>query len=107
TWGKSQAPTNATATKAAMLAMATPIGRLPGLATASRTIDRPTPVASCRTDQPRRACSVERSVVRRRLRVMLTMTTLDDIATHRPSTDAARKGRPIEDITTATSAVVK
>ena len=46
------------------------------------------------TAQPSRAMSVGRSVVRRRLTVMLTMTTDDDSATHSPTSAAASRSRP-------------
>ena len=46
------------------------------------------------TLQPSSASSVGRSVVRRRLTVMLTMTTDDDSATHRPTSAAAIGSRP-------------
>ena len=47
-----------------------------------------TPMTSCSTLQASSASSVGRSVVRRRLRVMFTMTTDDDRATHSPTTSA-------------------
>ena len=53
-----------------------------------------TPVRSCRTLQPSRVVSVTSSVVRRELRVMLAMTTLEDRATHNPSTAAGRSSTP-------------
>ncbi len=53
------------------------------------------------TAQPRSASSVGRSVVRRRLSVMLTMTIDDDSATHRPTSAAAIGSRPVTRKTTA------
>ena len=53
-----------------------------------------TPTTSWRTPQPMSSRSVGWSVVRRRLRVMLTMTTLDDIAIDSPSRAAAPGSRP-------------
>ena len=106
TRGSSQAPAIATPRNATMLRTARLMGRAPGLATARSSSERLTPVTSCSTDQPSSACSVERSVVRRRLRVMFTMTTLEDMATHRPTIEAARSGSPRAVIATATTRVV-
>ena len=56
--------------------------------------------------QPSSASSVGRSVVRRRLRVMLTITTLDERATHRPISTAAVGVRPAAKAASAPMAVV-
>ena len=68
---------------------------------ASRIAASATPTRSWTTLQPRSATSVGRSVVRRRLTVMLTMTTDDDSATHSPTSAAATGSSPV---TTKTAA---
>ena len=70
-----------------------------------RIAARPTPTRSCMTAQPSSDSSVARSVVRRRLRVMLTMTTDDDRATHSPTRAAAIGSSPATRKTTAAMAV--
>ena len=71
-----------------------------GSMTASRIAASATPTRSCTTLQPRSASSVGRSVVRRRLTVMLTMTIDDDRATHSPMSAAVTGSSPV---TTKTS----
>jgi hypothetical protein len=56
--------------------------------------------------QPRSASSVERSVVRRRLRVMFTMTTDEDIAIDSPIRAAGTGARPATMSAAVESAVV-
>ena len=73
---------------------------------ASTTAARTTPVTSCTTLQPSMATSVGWSVVRRRLRVMLTMTTDEDRAMARPMTTAATGSSPSTRTTAAVSSVV-
>jgi len=53
-----------------------------------------TPTRSWIRLQPRSTSSVRRSVVRRRLRVMFTTTTLEDIAIDRPIIAAPPSGTP-------------
>src|ERR1700682_5094829 len=55
-------------------------------------IDNVTPATSCKTLQPSSTWSVATSVVRRRLRVMLTATTLEERARQRPSRTAPASG---------------
>ena len=65
-----------------------------------------TPSRSWITLQPSRASSVRGSVVRRRLRVMLTTTTLEDIATERPTIAAPARLIPKAQNTTPAMAHV-
>ena len=66
-----------------------------------------TPATSWTTDQPRSDRSVSRSVVRRRLRVMLTTTTEELSATDRPRSAAPSGGEPVAPNAAHETAVVK
>ena len=90
-----RAATMVTTPNPASPSAASPSDRPPGSMTDSRIAARATPTMSCMTAQPTSASSVGRSVVRRRLRVMLTMTIDDDSATDRPMTAAAIGSRPV------------
>jgi len=68
--------------------------RPPTPTTTTRISAAPTPTRSWIRLQPSRTSSVRASVVRLRLRVMLTTTTLDDIAIDRPIIAAPAGCRP-------------
>ena len=65
-----------------------------------------TPAMSCSTLQLSSASSVARFVVRRRLRVMLMTTTLEDRATERPINTAPRHPTPSANVAAPTINVV-
>src|SRR5712692_2730008 len=81
-------------------------GREPRPKKAITSKARATPIMSCITLQLRSASSVARLVVRRRLRVMLMTTTLDDSATDRPTRTAPRQPTPNPSAAAPTTRVV-
>ena len=94
TRGSSQATTIANTANAARPASTSAGSRSPPTPIETSTAAKTTPARSCITLQPSIERSVSGSVVRRLLRVMLTTTTLDDIAMPRPAISAPARPTP-------------